>query len=130
MVSVGGLCFDHPVQIEVPKTGKEKMAKSAWSDSSNFEFWNQGTEAILMQYIGLKDKSGKEICEGDIVRDTYDNSCGQIQYGHKEYAGFFIRYSKPKTDLGHSWVWSMFDSKDLEIIGNIYENPELLDKKE
>ena len=82
-------------------------------------------DEIIMQYIGLKDKNDKEIYEGDIVNITpYGDKSSvykmEIKYS-EEYADYSISYK-----LEECW----FEIKDLEVIGNIYENPELLgDKK-
>lgn len=78
---------------------------------------NLGSEYILMQYTGLKDKNGKEIWEGDIVEnndykwkiDFYDGSFVMRQIGQET----------------NKWLL-MSENKHSEIIGNIYENPELL----
>ena len=71
----------------------------------------------LMQYTGLKDKNGKEIWEGDIV-DAPDH-CGKevVIYGPPNFAGAWC--------VG-AWLLGTIDDTDIEIIGNIYENPELL----
>ncbi len=70
----------------------------------------------LMQYTGLKDKNGKEIYEGDIVLNKYGNVCEMVFRHH----GFY--YTRPgwKTRLAHP------NGEELEVVGNIYENPELL----
>ena len=80
------------------------------------------TDIILMQYTGLKDRSGTEIYEGDIVED--DSSRYQVMY-HAD--GFYLHSTYDPDDmllqLRHAYTLS-------EVIGNIYENPELLEKRE
>lgn len=81
-------------------------------DESDFN-----NDAILMQYVGLSDKNGKEIYEGDIVK--YWGGEHPIIYYEN---GFYIKYS-PKD-----YYSIQYESKKLEVIGNIYENPELITK--
>lgn len=80
-------------------------------------------EVELMQYTGLKDKNGKEIFEGDIL--LYLRKSKRI-VSYKN--GAFIRY------YGNYNEYLLYDSfiedgylTDYEVIGNIYENPELLE---
>ena len=69
----------------------------------------------LMQYTGLHDKNGKEIYEGDIVND-------RDVIGVVEYEDDNIRFEIRRKN-GFSMIWT---SKTIEVIGNIYENSELL----
>lgn len=92
-------------------------------------------EIELMQSTGLKDKNGKEIFEGDIVRTTRF-------LGRADEIGGFYEYEKDYVGvvkvLEGSWVidtgsvavrlWSEID--ESEVLGNIYENPELLEVNE
>lgn len=80
-------------------------------------------EIELMQSTGLKDKNGKDVFVGDIIKCT--RGCLHEVYIEKEYGGTFIGgmpavYLK---DLGEGYAWTEHE----EIIGNIYENPELLE---
>lgn len=80
----------------------------------------------LMQSTGLFDKTGKEIFEGDIVRITMrigkstTTSIGAVEFDKFEVC-FRIR-----NELGGHYV-TMFHTRYFEVIGNIYENPELLE---
>jgi uncharacterized phage protein (TIGR01671 family) len=76
----------------------------------------------LMQYTGLKDKNGKEIYEGDIVR--FDNSSAGIP--DADYRQAVVQYRAPEFMPHHL---SNVTGYDVEVIGNIYENPELLKDK-
>ena len=80
----------------------------------------------LMQSTGLKDKNGKEVFIGDIIKCT--RGCLHEVYIEKEYGGtyfggmpaVYLKY------LGEGYAWTEHE----EIIGNIYENPELLEDKQ
>lgn len=92
-------------------------------DVSNVGFWNRDA-VTLMQFTGLLDKNGKEIYEGDVVRLHPDGCCGQ----HRDGVGF-VEYEAPdfliiKEHDGRKWVSAL--RKTDEVIGNIYENPELV----
>lgn len=77
----------------------------------------------LMQFTGLHDKNGKEIYEGDIISNGYEKC---IVVWVKEYTGFMLKLINKEYE-DKEWTNPMIDlRKDEEVIGNIYENPELL----
>lgn len=89
--------------------------------ASNFgEILYDTDEWIVMQYAGLKDKNRKEIYEDDVVKSP----CGIHKVIFVD-GGFCLDTGEIATDL-----YRMIDSEGnhLEVIGNIYENPELLNK--
>jgi uncharacterized phage protein (TIGR01671 family) len=93
----------------------------------------EGDDFELMQYTGLKDKNGVEIYEGDIIKITWqtystggyfqsdDAYCEHEHITTVEYNKLaFVFKSKNEK------VFMIPKKSDIEVIGNIYENPELL----
>ncbi len=72
---------------------------------------------VIQQYTGLKDKDGKEIYEGDIM--IYENKYQIVDF---RYGGWYIHYEAPNKSES-SFLETVFDRK---IIGNIFENPDLI----
>lgn len=97
------------------------------TDDSGLEVENP-LQQELMQFTGLLDKNGKECFEGDIVkRYEHDDICEVV---YRDYWGAFV--FKGKTEIpsvGHSYMHSGHTVFPWEIIGNIYEHPELLTSK-
>lgn len=73
-------------------------------------------EFKLMQFTGLKDKNGQEIFEGDIVL-IYDEKISKVFYSQGSFCVDILNGGTPLHG---------FSSNQLEVIGNIYENKELL----
>jgi uncharacterized phage protein (TIGR01671 family) len=71
----------------------------------------------IMQYTGLTDKNGKEIYEGDIVQR------GVITFSRGKFQG---TYFDSNGDFAEDWEDDLCQEKDIEVIGNVFENPELL----
>ena len=71
----------------------------------------------LMMPTGLKDKNGVEIYVGDIIRGSYNTNI----------IGYDIVTIEVKEDLLKGFELEQFDLNNTEVLGNIYENPELLE---
>ena len=86
---------------------------------------NEKIEEIeLMQSTGLKDKNGKEIFEGDIV--DYKGRKAVVKW-HGSYASFIYRFVDELQERVSEWHPLFLAYYHFEVIGNIYENKELLD---
>lgn len=95
-----------------------------WASSVNGQDWQPGIMRLPRffvylreQYAGIKDKNEKEIYEADIVRifeGTKNERIDEVIFSE----GFFTKKGSPGSSLNYH--------QNIEIIGNIYENPELL----
>ena len=98
-------------------------------DWREFEDCNTYNGAILMQSTRLKDKNGKEIFEGDIVKFPEFNGDIYITpvVWDKSCACFGVSFDG-KYPTSFDYLEEFYtELKDIEVVGNIYENPQLLD---
>lgn len=125
-------------------SGKPRMIK--WDDIDAIEWCNDKLwyktgkytllgNLTLLQYTGLKDKNGEDIYEGDILRihdaDKDDGMGERYDYCTVEFqnGAFKVEYNFGDYDMSAiGWaidIWRMSDIT-CEVIGNFYENPELM----
>lgn len=103
--------------------GDDLFSESSANDEMRFEYKPENVE--LMQYTGLKDKNGKEIYEKDCLGGVYEglyidycDSCKQFQ--------LFNCLEECMACIGDVHWFEVVGYEDFEIIGNRFENPELL----
>jgi uncharacterized phage protein (TIGR01671 family) len=104
----------------IEELGKEEFDPSFIFHYRQYQPFN--SRFVLMQFTGLKDKNGKEIYEGDIVRRN-NHAYGTPDWTEKAYELVWGE-KKARFELEGDNTWGLI--WEMEVIGNIYENPDLL----
>ena len=98
-----------------------------WFEENGIHDFNDDNY-IFMQNTGLKDKNGKEIYDSDIVKVTWGS--GKIVFYEVKYYGslgyHYLRDTKNKEDDD---IICIYDYSQMDVIGNVFDNPELLKNK-
>ncbi|MFA5037819.1 MAG: YopX family protein [Candidatus Izemoplasmatales bacterium] len=110
-----------PGCLNVRLSGLKQTAVPMW--------WNaDGDEVVWMQSTGLKDKNGKEIYEGDVLKYWAYRDYGQSGRVEGPYGPVAVTWDREHAGFVPCFGWSEYceQLKRAEVIGNIYDNPELL----
>ncbi|HHR1641747.1 TPA: YopX family protein [Listeria monocytogenes] len=119
MLPVTDLCFNETESVGVSGCGDANCTLCV--------DWYSFDDVVLMQYTGLKDKNGKKIFEGDIVRNI-NGEYSYIGIVNKDRYTFYIKGVAPKDNYDFADVSDTVTGKSsLIVIGNIHENPEILE---
>jgi len=114
---VSPFAWDYVLDLSMHKcvrsTGNGILGSGGREATFELNGYGSQTDLHLMQFTGLIDKNGKEVFEGDIIERLY-------RYEVRFKNGYFFGYNK-------KGCLSVFEIRnDMTVIGNIYENPELL----
>lgn len=106
-------------QVKAVEPNGDIQINSTLHETKGWYDCHSANDIELMQYTGLKDKNGVEIYEGDIVRDKLGNDFS-VSFNQEFCACFLYPVEDPKEFM------AFYPNIILEVIGNMYENPELL----
>ena len=104
-----------------------KFSDGSTSVPLKFEDERNGEDVILMQSTGLRDKNDKEIFEGDILACKTDDEVINLNVFWDEEHALFMFESKKYNEQEPLAELVENNTYPFEIIGNVYENPELLE---
>ena len=113
------LSEEHGPQMAIVTLNPNDYAYLGYGGSLASPSFHMIDPSTVCQFTGMLDKNGKKIFEGDIVRAMTDWGPG----------GMFESVVTIRYSIDDGYGWGFFDLDTIEVIGNIYDNPELLEVK-
>lgn len=136
-VEGGILCTENWASIFVCKDYQGSLNEAPYSDVEEIDVIPE----TVGQFTGLLDKNGKEIFEGDIVKTHYANCWTKYKYSIEQVVFHNGRFCAFKEIMGCKQWTNIYDGvphlpqdksyymDSIEVVGNIHDNPELLEMK-
>ena len=113
--------LDYGIWFSLDRGKVECLRNCAYTDSFGDEHDDWQPLDNIMEYTGLKDECGKEIYEGDICKNIVDNHILKVTYWETDGSYMF----EDQNENGNGY--NLYEFGEVEVIGNIFENPELLE---
>ena len=88
--------------------------------------WHEVDLNTICQYTGLTDKNGNNIWENDVLKKVDTNALGWVRERYCKVSFDKMGYWMITTEYGDGYWICEFESEQLEVIGNIFDNPELV----
>ncbi|WP_407450032.1 YopX family protein [Fibrobacter sp.] len=107
--------------------------RGTWIEGGLFigdHFYNMRVDPeTVSEFIGKRDKYGQKIFEGDIVKTKYGRLCIVEWFNSQTYMGWDLKVVNTRENVRNTSApdaYDMWASKNLEVVGNIHDNPEML----
>ena len=115
--------------IIIPSVNSNMFTRESYNEDLGFENWYKVDQSTICQCTGLKDKNGNLIWENDVVKQFAD--CNEL--GNSLYFFYQIRWNNEYSAFEGYEIYTketvLFpDLEDIEVIGNIFDNPELINE--
>ena len=105
--------------------GAHFIAPKEFADGKTWEDYEVEPKTIG-QFTGLTDKNDKEIYEGDIIQSESEEFVYQVVFNETRFASFGL---KREQDMFLHYFGEALEAEDCKVIGNVFDNPELLKER-